>query len=116
MMSDDQVKYDLARLTSTNLIWTDHALERARKRHISETAILAVLRQPARIHSGKKGTFKVIGTYQERRLHIIVAPGDRGNWVLVSVWVRGEEDEVFWLERVVGKIVEWVLRRLFPQR
>jgi hypothetical protein len=100
-----------------SFVWTDHARERARRRRIPEAAIRAVLNRPAKVYPGKQaGTYKLIGTYQQRRLHLILAPNERKQWVLVSLWVRGEDDRRFWLENWIDQGVNWVLHHVWPFR
>lgn len=100
-----------------NIIWTKHARERARKRNIPETMVADVLLSPYRIYPAKSvGSYKFIARQEDRHLHVIATPNQQKQWIIVSVWVRGEEDSRFWLEERIGSLVEWVLRKLFPRK
>ncbi len=99
------------------IVWTKHARERANTRKISEEKVVDILLHPFKIFPAQsKGSYKFIGQVDDRRLHIIASPNPQQEWVIVSVWVRGEDDPQFWLERLIGRAVEWVMSKIFPKR
>lgn len=94
-------------------MWTDHALERARRRGLSQSEIVAVLRHPDKTFPGKKlDSVKFIRTINGRRIHAVAALNEERKWILMSVWVRGEEDRWGFPERYVYQFVGWVGRGL----
>jgi lipocalin len=72
---------------------------------------------PYKIFPAKSvGSYKFLAQQNDRRLHVVASPNKENQWIIVSVWVRGEDDSRFWLEEVIGTLVEWVLRKLFPRK
>lgn len=77
-------------------ILTTHSRERAKQRAISEAAIESVLRTPDRTVPGQKPeTVKYIRTLNGRQVQVVAKYlPDQDRWLVLSVWVRGEEDAV----------------------
>lgn len=77
-------------------IFSTHALERVKDRSITQDAVASVMRQPEKTFPGKKrGTTKFIRTLNNRRIHVVASYlADQKKWLVVSVWVRGEDDKV----------------------
>lgn len=75
-------------------ILTKHARERLHQRRISEDAIASVLSKPERTEPGAKpDTVKFIRTLNGRTIHAVgTYLKDQDRWLIVSVWVRGEDD------------------------
>lgn len=95
-------------------IWTNHVLERIKQRGLTQADVLAVLKNPAKTFPGhKNGSVKFIRTLGGRRIHAVaVLNEDDKKWVVVSVWVRGEEDRLSWYETLVRKIVDLLAKAL----
>jgi hypothetical protein len=76
-------------------ILTKHARERLQQRWITESAIESVLRSPDRTEPGSKpGTTKFIRTLNGRQIQLIgTYLQDQDRWLIVSAWVRGEDDQ-----------------------
>ena len=81
-------------INSTSLIFTHHAQERARRRQISATEIGQVLSRPDQTFPGEKpGTIKFTRTLDGRPMYVVATFLKASQkWLIVSVWVRGEED------------------------
>jgi hypothetical protein len=95
------------------IIWSDHALRRVHQRSIGIEAVQHVLLHPHKIFATRdNGTKKFIGIVGGRKLHVIAAPTKEKQWVIVSVWVRGEDDPRSWFEDVIGSVIERVLQRI----
>lgn len=93
-----------------NMIWTDHAVERLKKRHISQADALKVMANPTKTFPGKKpGTVKFIRTINDRRIHLVGKLNEQKQWVVLTAWVRGEEDR----DDVVVRIVKWIFSMIF---
>lgn len=91
------------------VVWTNHALERMRTRRVSQAAALAVLRNPTRTIPGNTpGTVKFSRTIEGRRIQAVGKIDDKKKWVVLSVWVRGEEDEWGFPEKYVYMLVGWL--------
>ncbi len=90
------------------VVWTDHALERLESRGIDQSDAVAVMRKPERTFPGKKdGSIKFIRTIDGRRINVVAMLDERKKWVVMSVWVRGEEDQWGFPERYVYQLVGW---------
>lgn len=103
------------------LIFTKHALDRLNSRSISKDAVVEVLRYPTETKpTGKQNTTKFIKTVNNRLIHVVATYLDnQKTWLIVSVWVRGEEDQaslswlllswpfkaLWWLVRRVVKVI-----------
>jgi hypothetical protein len=98
-------------------IFTKHAQERLGSRSISKDVVVDVLRYPTETKpTGKQNTTKFIKTVNNRLIHVVATYlNDQNKWLVVSVWVRGEEDStpLSWqLITFPFKATWWVIRRL----
>ncbi len=87
------------------LIFTTHAEERRRYRKIAESDIEHVLKRPDKTFPGKKpDTVKFI-KFIDGRQHQVVAKflKDQNAWLILSVWIRGEEDSN-WMSSLISLI------------
>jgi hypothetical protein len=77
-----------------NLIFTNHSLDRIKLRSISQESVAKVLSHPDETYPDEKpGTIKFIRTLNDRTIHVIATYlKDQKKWLVISVWVRGEED------------------------
>jgi hypothetical protein len=80
----------------SEFIFTRHARERLRFRRISEADATKVLRHPDKTFPGKKlGTIKFIRDLHDREIHLVATyVADQKKWLVVSAWVRGEDDTI----------------------
>lgn len=80
----------------SQFIFTKHALQRLSERSISQDAAEAVLSHPDSTVPGKKpGTVKFIRQLQGRNIQLVATYlDDQKKWLVVSAWVRGEDDKV----------------------
>lgn len=79
-----------------NLVFTNHALERIRLRSISQDQVQRVLANPDKTFpSDKPEQIKFIRSLNNRTIHVVAKHlPDQNKWLVVSVWVRGEDDPV----------------------
>ncbi len=79
-----------------NLVFTDHALERIRLRTISQDQVRQVLLNPDKeFPNDKSGQTKFIRRINTRIIHVVGKYlTDQKKWLIISVWVRGENDPV----------------------
>ncbi len=101
-------------------IFTKHSLERLQQRSISQDAAELVLRSPERTEPGKKeGTVKFVRTVNGRNVQLIATYlQDQKKWLVVSAWVRGEDDKVplMWLILTFPfKAMWWLMKKLFTK-
>lgn len=105
-------------MTYHNLVFTKHAQERSRQRGITLDAVEAAVLNPDQKFVGKQpGTTKFIKTIKDRRLHIVAQYlSDEHKWLVISVWVRGEDDQapLSWQLIVLPfKLAWWVIKRVY---
>jgi len=95
-----------------NLIFTEHAMQRMRRRRISQDAVVQVVRKPQVTESEDNGNKRFVRVVKDRNYHVIAKYlTDEKRWLIVSAWVRGEDDpEPLW--RRVLLLPFRVLRRL----
>lgn len=101
--------------TYKNLIFTNHAFDRLSLRSITQDAIWQTINYPEKKYPQDQ-TIKFIKSVQDRRLHVIASWLAKENkWLVVSVWVRGEEDQepVIWqLITLPFKLIWWLIKKL----
>lgn len=100
-----------------SIILTNHARERLSLRKMAQSDIERVMRNPDQTLPGKKsGTTKFIKKIDGRN-HQVVAKllENKKDWLVLSVWVRGEEDFnlIEWVVLLPFRIIGWVFRQLF---
>lgn len=103
-----------------SIILTNHARERMRKRKLAESDVELTLRKPDKSHPGKKpGTVKFI-KFIDGRNHQVVAKylDDQKKWLVLSVWVRGEDDFnwVEWLVLAPFRLIWWGIKRFLNSK
>ena len=102
-------------------IFTKHALERLQLRSVSQDDVVKVLQKPERTESmDKPGSSKFIRTLNDRQIQVVAKYlSDQKKWLIVSVWVRGEEDPTPLVWQVITlpfRLVWWVLKRIISGR
>lgn len=93
------------------LIFTNHALDRMQYRRVSQEAVWRVLQHPDRVEPEEKpGSYRFIRILRGRQYQIIgVHLANEKKTLIISVWVRGEEDRpsLWWL------VLRWPLQLLW---
>ena len=89
-------------------IFTKHALERAASRSISQEAIVNVLKSPELTQpSEKPNSVKFIKTINQRTIHVVATQlKEERTWLVISVWVRGEDDQ----QPIMWRLITWPFR------
>lgn len=100
-------------------IFTTHALERLKQRSISEYAVADTVSYPDKKFPDGKNT-KFIKMIGGRKHHVVAhwKPADH-KWLIVSAWVRGEDDsQPLYLQLLFApfKLVWWLLKRFVVVR
>lgn len=103
-----------------SIIFTDHALERLEKRSITPEMVYQVVSSPFKKHPGKTST-KFIKNLNDRNVHVVAQHLNKEKkWLIISVWVRGEDDLQplawriltfpFWL---IWIFLKWLFKKVF---
>lgn len=100
-----------------HLIFTKHALERLAQRSISQDVVERVLAHPDRSHpTDKAQTTKFIRELNGRVIHVVgTYLPDQKKWLIVSVWVRGEDDQASLVWQLISlpfKLIWWIIQKL----
>lgn len=106
-----------------NVIFTDHALQRLKRRRISQAMAVQALRHPDRQQPEDDDKIRFIKSIKDRNVQVVARHlSDEGQWMVVTAWVRGEEDpRRWWLHvlllpwyvlRVVWRVVRAIVRGL----
>ncbi len=104
----------------SEFIFTKHALQRLKERAISVDQAESVLRNPSQTIPGKKpNTVKFIRELNGRNTQLVgTYLADQKKWLIVSAWVRGEDDKVPFVWQVMTfpfKAAWWLLQRSFKK-
>ncbi len=99
-----------------DLIFTDHSLERLTLRSLSQDQIWQVIHHPQK-HFENQGNEKFISTVAGRRIHVVAKKlVDDNKWLVISVWVRGEDDPetmVWQLLTLPFKAIWWIVKKVW---
>ncbi len=99
-----------------NLIFTNHALSRMKNRKLWSGDIYDAVNYPrVKKGTGKPNTFKFIKTLRGRKMQVVANwKDDERKWLVISVWVRGEEDKAPLPWRIISapfRGIAFILRR-----
>lgn len=98
--------------------FTKHSLERLQSRSISQDAAVQVLKFPETTQpTDKPSSTKFIKTINGREIHVVAThlPKQK-TWLVISVWVRGEEDRVPLIWQIITlpfKLLYHLLKLIF---
>ncbi len=103
---------------SNQIIFTKHARERMSLRSVRESDVITVVQRPHQtLPTDKPETTKFIRTLRERELQVVAKHlSGENKTLIISVWVRGEEDPTPLLWRVLTlpfTIVVWLSKWLW---
>ena len=104
----------------SEFIFTKHALQRLNERSISQNMAEMVLRQSDKTEPGKKpGTVKFIRRIHDRNVQLVgTYLDDQKKWLIVSAWVRGEEDKVPFIWQLLAlpfRLIWWLIQQVIRQ-
>lgn len=98
-------------MAKQTIILTDHARERMMVRRISQRMIQQTLENPQGSEKEDDGDTQFYRTLDGRRVHVVAKPLERNEWLIKTVWVKGEEDPsplvkfgLTWLARVLTQL------------
>jgi len=106
--------------TYNNLIFSKHALERMERRAISKEMVRRALADPDKTFLGHSNeSVKFIKKINNRNTHVIATLLPEKKWLIVSVWIRGEDDSaplawqiISFPFRIIFKILWWSIKTL----
>ena len=71
------------------IVFTNHAMERATQRGVSQQDAWATLNNPDSLREAdNKGKWVFYRTYGDRKVEVVASKNERNQWVVVSVWDR----------------------------
>jgi hypothetical protein len=96
---------------SKHIIYTDHAGQHMKLRRISPAMVAAALDKPERSVPANDGDTRFIRTVNKREVRVVshYLPDERA-WLVVSTWVRGEDDPL----PVWKRLLRWLFGRGNP--
>ena len=103
--------------TYKNLVFSKHALARLKDRTLNQDAIYQAVSFPDKSFANKDST-KFIKLINDRLIHVVATPIKNNQWLIVSAWVRGEEDKqsIIWqLITLPFKIIWWVIKFFYAK-
>jgi hypothetical protein len=103
--------------TYKNLVFSKHALGRARDRTLTQDAIYQVIQSPDKKFVNKDNT-KFIRTINDRKIHVVATPIENQQWLVISAWVRGEDDRLSLVWQMITapfRLIWWLSKALVNQ-
>ena len=94
------------------IIFTDHALKRLKRRKISQAMVAKAVKSPQSREKEDNGNTRFVRVVDSRNLHVIARylPDER-KWLIVSAWVRGEDDaRPIWMRVLLAPVT--IIQRL----
>ena len=71
------------------VIWTNHAIERLRKRNIKQGDAWATFNRPDQHRKGQTADSWIsYKTYGNEKIEVVAKKNEKGQWVILSVWSR----------------------------
>jgi len=98
--------------TYKNLVFTKHALERTSDRSLSKDVIYQTVSSPDKTFHNKSN-FKFIRTISGRKIHVVATPIENNKFLVISTWVRGEEDKESLMWQIISlpfRLVWWIVK------
>jgi len=69
------------------VIWTNHALQRARERGIKQSDVWAVWNRPSSSKfDSKKGNWIYRRVFNGEEIEVVARKNQRGEWIILSLW------------------------------
>lgn len=71
------------------VIWTNHAIQRLKRRGISQGDAWVTWKRPDQSRHGKvKGTWVYYKTYGKQKIEVVAKQNEKKEWIILSVWSR----------------------------
>lgn len=103
-----------------NLVFTNHAFDRIQSRTITQDAVYLTVNSADQKYKTDNNGVKFIKTVKGRKVHVVANYLEKEHkWLIVSVWVRGEDDKVPFVWSLITfpfkltyKLLIWLLKSL----
>lgn len=99
-----------------DLILTNHAADRQSLRSIGFKALYKTIHQPDKKIRIEDEKWKFIKKIDQRQYQIIANYlADQKKWLIISVWVRGEEDRLPLMWQLISapfKLIWWMIKKI----
>lgn len=99
-----------------NVVFSKHALQRLKRRKITQEAVVRTIKNPSEKESEENGNVRFVKDVNQREVHVIGNwLEDENRWIVVSAWVRGEEDPRplwQWAFVLPYQLMRWLWRRI----
>lgn len=99
-----------------NLIFTKHGLNRMLERSITAESVYQTVSYPNKEKNEGRGSKKFVRTISGRKYHVIAQwKSIEQKWLIISVWVRGENDRVPLSVQIVllpFRLLWWVIKKI----
>jgi len=70
------------------VIWTNHALERLKRRGLSQDMAIQTFKHPDQSFSGNQSdSFVYEKKFDEKRVSVIAKQNEKNEWVIISCWM-----------------------------
>lgn len=103
-------------IQKSQIIFTKHALSRSQQRYVPQNKIEQVLQYPDNTISLEDNKTKFIRVINQRQFQVIASYlAKEDKWLIISAWVRGEEDSkpIFYqLLESFGRGLLWVVKQI----
>lgn len=104
-------------ISKSQVIFTKHALNRGQQRYVTQEKIEQVLHNPDKIIQIGGGKSKFTRVIDQRHFQVIASYLSKENkWLVISAWVRGEEDSKPFIDQLIEGFVNgfvWIVKQLF---
>ncbi|MCC6710783.1 MAG: DUF4258 domain-containing protein [Candidatus Pacebacteria bacterium] len=100
--------------TYKNLVFTKHAGERVQDRSLTKDMVYQAISFPDKTYHNQDN-YKFIRTIGDRKIHVVATPIENNRYLVISTWVRGEDDReplVWQLLTLPFKIIWWILKTI----
>lgn len=109
------------------VVWTDHALQRLRKRGIKQGDAWATWRNPQQSrYAASQGAWVYYRTYPGQRIEVVAKQNEKREWIILSVWSKPSQvgpkpsqtgsRPVYYQKKEVEPLWKLIFRRLFKSK
>ena len=103
-------------ISRSQIIFTKHALDRSQQRYVTQEKIEQVLQNPDKTIQIGGGKSKFTRVIDQRHVQVVASYlSNEDKWLVISAWVRGEEDSAPVLDQLIGSFAKglvWIVRQL----
>lgn len=103
-------------ISKSQIILTKHALSRGKQRYVTQERIEQALTNPDKTINLEDNKTKFIRVINERQFQVVATYLPKEDkWLVISAWVRGEEDRsgtAKELLTIIARTLLWILRKI----